>query len=191
MASEAEVLHSLRVKGAASAPDLARACGTETLEQELAGLREQGLVSQAGEGEAAIYGLTEAGRERHAELLGAEAGAAERERLDAAYERDFLPVNVEFKQLCAEWQTEGESFERLERLVEVHERIEAFLVDAGGVAPRFERYSDRLGAAADRVQDGDGSALVHPLGDSYHNVWFELHEDLIVTLGRSRADEES
>jgi DNA-binding PadR family transcriptional regulator len=189
-ASEQRTLHALRVKGAAAAAEIARASGVEQPGEELDRLCAAGLLSRAGEGEMAIYALTDAGRARHAELLAEEAPAAVRERLGAAYESEFLPVNVELKRLCAEWQTEGESFERLELLVDVHERIELFLARASAEVARFELYSARLGAAADRVQDGDGDALVHPLGDSYHNVWFELHEDLIVTLGRSRADEE-
>lgn len=189
--AEAQILHALRIKGAVGVAEVARAGGVEGVDEELGALREAGLVSRAGEGEQAIYALTESGRERHAELLEAEVSAIGRERLGSAYDSDFLPINVEFKQLCAEWQTEGESFELLERLIGVHERIESFLGEASAVTSRFERYSVRLGVAADRVQDGDGDALVHPLGDSYHNVWFELHEDLIVTLGRSRADEEN
>ena len=30
-----------------------------------------------------------------------------------------------------------------------------------------------------------------PVKDSYHTVWFELHEELIILSGRNRADEEA
>jgi pyruvate,orthophosphate dikinase len=33
--------------------------------------------------------------------------------------------------------------------------------------------------------------LAAPLKDSYHTVWFELHEELIILSGRSRADVEA
>ena len=31
--------------------------------------------------------------------------------------------------------------------------------------------------------------MAHPLRDSYHTVWFELHEELIRLSGRNRASE--
>jgi pyruvate,orthophosphate dikinase len=31
--------------------------------------------------------------------------------------------------------------------------------------------------------------VASPQVDSYHSVWFELHEDLIRLAGRNRADE--
>jgi pyruvate,orthophosphate dikinase len=30
--------------------------------------------------------------------------------------------------------------------------------------------------------------VAHPLVDSYHSVWFELHEELLHLAGLSRAD---
>jgi pyruvate,orthophosphate dikinase len=38
---------------------------------------------------------------------------------------------------------------------------------------------------------GDASMLASPLKDSYHTVWFEFHEELIVLSGRDRANEET
>ena len=34
-----------------------------------------------------------------------------------------------------------------------------------------------------------GRYVASPRVDSYHSVWFELHEDLILLAGRTRADE--
>jgi hypothetical protein len=188
--SEALLLHALRVKGAAGVADLEAASGVEGAAARVEPLLAAGLLSRAGEGEGAILGLTPAGRERDAELVAGELDDGGRERLGAAYENDFLPVNVDFKTLCAQWQSEGESFELLERLLGQHQRVDSFLAGAADAVPRLGRYRERLGAALERVQDGDGEALVGAIGPSYHNVWFELHEDLIATLGRSRADEE-
>ena len=36
---------------------------------------------------------------------------------------------------------------------------------------------------------GDGKYVASPRVDSYHSIWFELHEDLILLAGRNRADE--
>jgi hypothetical protein len=41
------------------------------------------------------------------------------------------------------------------------------------------------------VRAGDKEWFTGPLVDSYHTVWFELHEDLMATLGLERATEEA
>jgi hypothetical protein len=35
---------------------------------------------------------------------------------------------------------------------------------------------------------GDRAAFTAPLVESYHTVWFELHQDLLLTLGRQRGE---
>jgi pyruvate,orthophosphate dikinase len=57
------------------------------------------------------------------------------------------------------------------------------------VAPRFGIYRPRLSRALERVRAGDTSFMARPVIDSYHTVWFELHEDLIAITGRTRAAE--
>ncbi len=42
--------------------------------------------------------------------------------------------------------------------------------------------------ALDAFRGGDDDALAKPLSGSYHDVWMELHEDLLATLGRERTD---
>ena len=41
------------------------------------------------------------------------------------------------------------------------------------------------------MASGDHDYIASPRLDSYHNVWFELHEDLILTQGIDRAAEGS
>jgi pyruvate,orthophosphate dikinase len=55
--------------------------------------------------------------------------------------------------------------------------------------PRLAAYLERLERAAAAAGTGDGRFVASPRVDSYHGVWFELHEDLILLAGRSRADE--
>jgi len=40
------------------------------------------------------------------------------------------------------------------------------------------------------LQRGDEKYLVSVTLDSYHTIWFQLHEELIEMAGRTRADEE-
>ena len=48
---------------------------------------------------------------------------------------------------------------------------------------------ERLARALERARAGDGKYVASPRVDSFHGAWFELHEDLIVLAGRTRADE--
>jgi pyruvate,orthophosphate dikinase len=54
---------------------------------------------------------------------------------------------------------------------------------------RLGTYAARLDRAARLAADGDQRYVASPRVDSYHSVWFELHEDLILLSGRSRAGE--
>jgi hypothetical protein len=40
-----------------------------------------------------------------------------------------------------------------------------------------------------KIRGGDPTWLTRPLVDSYHTVWFELHEELIGGAGLTREDE--
>ncbi len=50
-------------------------------------------------------------------------------------------------------------------------------------------YRARLERALAAAQGGDQRYVASPRVDSYHGIWFELHEDLIQLAGRNRADE--
>ncbi len=39
------------------------------------------------------------------------------------------------------------------------------------------------------MTEGERDWFTKPTIDSYHSVWFELHEDLLATLGLERAKE--
>ncbi len=54
---------------------------------------------------------------------------------------------------------------------------------------RFEDYRARLERALARARAGDSRFVASPRVDSYHGVWFELHEELIRLAGRRRSDE--
>ena len=67
-------------------------------------------------------------------------------------------------------------------------RAVALADDVAGIVPRSASYAARLAAAAHALRDGDTRFVANPRVDSLHQVWFELHEDLLVTLGRSRDE---
>jgi pyruvate,orthophosphate dikinase len=76
-------------------------------------------------------------------------------------------------------------------LAALHAAARAWLVPVAQGLPRLAGYGRRLDAAADAVSQGDHRYIASPRVDSYHGVWFELHEDLIRLAGTTRADEVS
>lgn len=118
---------------------------------------------------------------------------------------DFMMFDDRFKRLVATWQirqVEGREVvnDHADAAYDaaVRARLAAFHTEATPalgaictVVPRLQTYRARLAHAAAAVAAGDGSMIASPLKDSFHTVWFELHEELIHLSGRSRAAEEA
>ena len=144
--------------------------------------------------DAPMVRLTDAGRSRLAELLADERAAVDRAAADRVYER-FLVVNGSLKPLISQWQLSrdaagpDEVAAVLDRLGELHAQVLPVVTAASELVARLRTYADRLDAALRRARDGDMSWLTRPMVDSYHTVWFELHEELIGLAGRTRATE--
>jgi hypothetical protein len=185
------VLHALRIKGAADAEAVQRSSGLSEAAGELARLTADALIVRRDTPAGAIYALSAEGRALHLGALRDEVEGAARDRLGAAYDAGFLPLNARFKELCTRWQQADAHFELLEEALDVHDAIEAFLQDAERGASHLAVYRPRFAGLIELVEAGDVDVYVAPVGESYHNVWFELHEDLLVTLARSRSDEDS
>jgi hypothetical protein len=64
--------------------------------------------------------------------------------------------------------------------------VEALAAHSARLAPLYPR---RLDEAWARVSAGDTAFVARPVADSYHTVWFELHEELIGLAGLTRAAE--
>lgn len=76
----------------------------------------------------------------------------------------------------------------LRRLDDLHSATEAVLDTAIQTEPRFANYKARFTRALTRLHEGDASAFARPMSDSYHDVWMELHEDFISSLGHERTE---
>src|SRR5437773_879153 len=99
------VLHTLRLKGFASAEAVAGITGQPLADVDaaLAQAKDDAWVMYR-EGRVSGWALTPAGRERHGELLGAERSAAGyREAVQRGYTR-FLDVNADLLAVCTDWQ---------------------------------------------------------------------------------------
>jgi hypothetical protein len=197
------VLHGLRLKGFAEAGPVADGAGlaVDDVEAALQALAGEGLVSRR-EGRISGWSLTSDGRVEHRRLLGDELDASGAKAVvDDAYRR-FLEVNPELLAVCTAWQLRPEGDASVpndhsdadhdrrvvERLVAVDEAVRPITADLERQLERFGRYRPRLGAAVERALAGDGDWITKPIIDSYHTVWFELHEDLLCTLGIERGE---
>ena len=54
--------------------------------------------------------------------------------------------------------------------------------------PRLGRYRARLATAADCVANGETKRFTGVMCESFHDIWMELHEDLIVLQRVDRAE---
>ncbi len=183
------LLQVLRCKGEAPVAAVATATGwpPATVAQQLSALSRRGDC--AWDGQRAR--LTSAGKQRLAELL-----AAQLRTLDPTEIRslaaEFELVNSEFKALLTEWQCSQADFDcYADRFDALHRRTRAVLDRLAALVPRLAAYPQRLDHAARTVRSGDPSWLASPLCDSYHTVWFELHQELIDLTGTDRATRET
>jgi len=194
------VLHGLRLKGFGEPPAVAAAVGLDvaTVVEQLDKLLADELVLHR-EGRLAGWALTPAGRveqQRLAAVDAEEAGATGAVR--GAYER-FLELNAPLLAVCTDWQVRGgvpndhadATYDEavLERLRTIHDGVVPILADLGDALLRYRHYEPRLAAALARLDGGELEYFTKPLIDSYHTIWFELHEDLLTTLGIERSQE--
>jgi pyruvate, orthophosphate dikinase len=134
---------------------------------------------------------------------------AERDRVDQASAnivyQEFMRLDAGFKRLVTDWQvrvadgrmvandhTDSAYDDAVRaRLTGFHQETMELIPKICAFASRLEPFGLRFARAATAVFAGDGSMIASPLKDSYHTVWFELHEELIHLSGRYRATEEA
>jgi predicted ArsR family transcriptional regulator len=189
-----QVLLALRLKGRATADELATSLGLPVADVsvELASLAQDNLAVERTTGRRPGWMLTGDGRERYEASLAQARTPEVVDRLTTTYE-SFLSQNQPVKDLCAQWQaTEDDAvrFGILEDLADLQENVSPSLTSAGELVPRFGAYAQRLTASLDQAAD-DPRFVVSPVVDSFHTVWFECHEDYLLMLGRSREQEGS
>jgi len=200
-----DCLRTLALKGMATAEALAGAAlaTPEAASSALVALVEAG---QASVGPGDRFMLTPAGTASVDELYDAEAVDAG-PAIEPVFER-FDELNLRFKQVVTDWQMRppaddpdadpvlndhtDESYDAAVIATldnEVNAGIRSVLAAIARSVPRMADYELRLADAMAAIASGDTQMVASPLRDSYHTVWFELHEELIRLTGRNRADE--
>ncbi len=196
-APELSVLRLVAIKGRAKPDAISASLGVElsTMEEQCEALVAGGLCLATPAG----LRITPAGRERLTTLLDQERAGVDHAAATEAYQ-EFCVFNAELKEVITAWQMKDSATpndhadqrydaEVLTRLEDLHHRVSPLIKRFGALAPRLARYTDRLEFAQAKINEGEHGWVARPIMDSYHTVWFELHEDLIALCGLTRADE--
>jgi hypothetical protein len=202
--SDLLVLHAVRLRGMADDAAVARRFG---LDPAVAGEllldgEAYGWVTRSEFAGVGGWSLTERGRAENerrlaAELAGVPGGAATLHRVHDA----FLPLNARLQRACTDWQLRpapgaplaanthddpGWDARVVRELAALAAELAPLVAELAGSLDRFAGYDTRFSSALDRVRAGDPAWVDRTDVDSCHRVWFELHEDLIATLGIER-----
>ena len=193
--------HALRIKGFAKAETVAEVADlpVSAVDEHLTDLqaREWAMFREARQ----LWQLTPVGRDEHRVALSQDVSAAKLGKsLRSPYE-SFLKLNEQFKALCGAWQLKnGEpndhsdpSYDQgvVQQLVGLNDKTLPVVTTMGTVLSRLAPYAPRLGATCVRVTNGETNMFTGVMCGSYHDVWMELHEDLILTQGIDRGAEGS
>jgi hypothetical protein len=200
------VLHALRLASVGTVEEVVGRSGLDQVEvtAALAESAGAGWVTEQT-GRLVGWSLTAAGRTEGEHLLSAQLTAhGGQGAVESGYRR-FFDINQPFLDLCTRWQlieVDGETGPNrhddaaydaavLADLTTMHEVVVRISDDLGAALERFGGYRPRFEHAMSRLEANDVDWFTKPLIDSYHTVWFELHEDLLATLGRDRTSERS
>lgn len=197
-----QTLHAIKLRGRATSESVGHSLGDPALDVEamLQAAADAGHLKYR-EGRAAGWSLTPEGRDAHATLVAADrksCGAID--TIGDAYQQ-FLTVNHDLIAVCTNWQVkpDGEMNDHADAdydttvvgaLGSIDDRVQPVCTQLAATMARFAVYGPRLGRALALVRSGDTKWFTSPMCDSYHTVWFELHEDLLQTLAIERAAEE-
>jgi hypothetical protein len=193
--SELTVLQAVRLKGRISEADL-----VATLDEDSADVAA--TVAQLAAVGLLVTGkalrISPEGRARLNALLAEERSGVDPNVLATSY-GDFRAINNEFKALISDWQIkDGQPNSHddaeydaaiLNRLDNVHQQVLPVIATVTTQLARLGAYAAKLDSALGKVKAGDTTWLARPIIDSYHTVWFELHEELIAASGLTREEE--
>jgi hypothetical protein len=190
-------LHSMRLLGFADTETVAKRFGQDPqqVERLLIEAGSKGWALRSSFGDSRGWSLTVAGRTENERLLAEELEAVGAHSAVTRVHAEFLTLNTDIVGACSRLQ--------LDRLVQENQpnqgldhKTHQTFTDAvasfrgletrlAGALPRFNGYARRLDQAVAKAAT-ETTWLVATDRDSFHRIWFELHEDLIATLGIRR-----
>ena len=202
------VLHAVRLRGMATAAAAAARFGLDRHEvgELLEDFAAYGWVRHDEFAGTGGWSLTAAGRAQDERRLRAELELTGATAVVQAVHAAFVPLNARFQGVVTRWQirplpgdplaandhTDVRWDDRVvEQLGAIGRRVTALDAELSSVLGRFDGYARRYAHAAAAARRGERRWVDGLEVDSCHRVWFELHEDLLATLGLERGAEVS
>jgi hypothetical protein len=177
-------LHELCLRGLWLFPD----------DDDTRALVEAGFAERTADGLRVLA----AGIETYAGAARLPEGSDTRSAVQEAYER-FLAFDVEVKRAVTDWQLGGyasashldaDGWAIVDRVQRIHDRVSPVLRSLHTALPRVAEYRARLAQALRRLEaDGELAYLSGLTVDSYHTLWWHLHQELLWALGIDRSDD--
>lgn len=200
------VLHTVRLLGLADSAAIAErgAVDRDHTAEILADAQRHGWVQYTSFAGLEGWSLTEEGRAENERQLAQERASADPGDEIVAVYRDFLPLNARLVRACTDWQVKPTGEDRLapndhadpdwdarilDELAALSTALAPLVERLTGVLARFAGCDTRFDAALSRAQAGQREWVDGTRVDSCHRVWFQLHEDLVATLGIDRRTE--
>ena len=190
-------LHALRLLGFADTESVAERFGQDPhhVEGLLIEAGTKGWAVHSSFGGTRGWSLTVAGRTENERLLAEELTSAGGHAAVTAVHARFAPLNAEVVAACSKLQlhrlsdgnqpNDGLDEQTRQTFTRAMASLSDLEVRLTAVLPRFRGYADRLEQAVTNAAS-EPAWLTATDRDSFHRIWFELHEDLMATLGLRR-----
>lgn len=194
-------LHTLTLRQLADPEQLAAIIDQDVDDVKVA--LERAVEEKTAMGAKGSYMITPAGRalldESYPDWFAAERSSAE---ITAAMDRFEEGVNRQVLKLTTDWQTVEVDGGRepndhsdadydakvIDRLAKVLDRTADVLAPLIEARPEVERFLERAGDALTRADAGETDYVSGVRVDSFHTVWFQLHEHILRITGRERPE---
>ncbi|MBU8577646.1 transcriptional regulator [Brevibacterium luteolum] len=200
------VLHAVRLVGFADSETVAERAGTSHADalRLLSVAEHAGWVQHVAFADLDGWSLTDSGKAENERQLMAERVSADPDDVVAAVYRVFLPLNARLLRAVTDWQIKpteadrfapNDHFDRawdgrvFEELTTLGREVAPLIENLSAVLARFDGYVARYESALRRAKSGELDWIDKTDIDSCHRVWFQLHEDLVATLGIDRRHE--
>jgi len=203
--AELLTLHAVRITGFADTPTVAHRFKLDVAHAEelLRDVEARGWTENTAFAGTAGWSLTESGRAENERQLAVElARAGSADEVRAIY-REFTPLNAVLLRACTDWQLKPDAGRLipndhsdptwdagiLHELGGIDRALSPLIDRLGNILTRFRGYDTRFTSALARARAGESAWVDRTDVDSCHRIWFELHEDLIATLGLDRREQ--
>jgi len=170
----------------------------EKIHEVLNDLLRKGFVRRVDD----QWQIEHAGREEMKRLRREVLESSGRREEVLSYCKEFEELNTWFKDLVTRWQVKNEGgmlvpndhsdpeydLAIIRELGELHRKTVDVLEKLSKVLPILKTYITRLNRALNLVMRGEIEYLSGVDVQSYHNIWFELHEGLLRLSGLKRVE---